>query len=169
MSRLLLLCIAIAFALPGAAQTYALAGQVMDSKTNTGLPGATVLLKKDTLIVTGCSTNLDGSFHLSKPLGSGYTIEVGSIGYRTKTVLLGYVANPAPLLISMPGFCPYGYRRGKTPPCIAGHTNDVVHIVYGLPDTKTMEKAKRGKVYLGGCNLTGCDPRYYCLIHKREL
>jgi hypothetical protein len=169
MSRLLLPCAAIAFALPGAAQTYALAGQVIDSRTNTGLPGATVLLKKDTLVVTGCSTNQDGSFQLSKPLGSGYTIEVRSIGYRTKIVLLGYVANPAPLRLLMPGFCPYVYRHGKTPPCIAGHLNEVVPIVYGLPDTKTMEKAKRGKLYLGGCNLTGCDPKYYCLIHKREL
>lgn len=170
MDRLLCSFVTALLALPSVAQTYALAGQVIDSRTNTGFPGATVLLKKDTLVIAGCSTNQDGSFQLAKPAGQGYTIEVKALGYRPKTVpVIGSVANPAPVRILLPGFCPYVYKRGEKPACIGGHTDQVVPIAYGLPGAKAMKKAKRGELYLGGCEVTGCDPGYYCLIHKREL
>jgi hypothetical protein len=170
MGWLVLLFATILSALPSAAQTYVLSGQIVDSQTNSGLPGATVLLKQDTLVVAGCSTNQDGRFLLNMPRRQDYSIEVKLLGYRPRTIqLTGSVANPAPLRILMPGFCPYAYKRGTVPPCVGGHTDQVVPIVYGLPDAKTMEKAKGGKLHLGGCNLTGCDPKYYCLEHKREL
>ena len=136
------------------------------------MPGATVLLKADTATLTGCSTNQDGSFRLEKQklTNRNCFIEVSSLGYRTKTVrLTGVATNPAPLRVLMPGFCPYAPAHGRTPACVNGHTDHVVPIAYGLPSAKMMAKAKAGKVYLGGCQLTGCDPHYYCLIHKREL
>ncbi len=69
----------------------------------------------------------------------------------------------------MPGFCPYAPAHGRTPACLNSHTDHVIPIFYGLPSAKVMAKAKAGKLYLGGCQLTGCDPYYYCLTHKREL
>jgi len=170
MSRLIILCLALLLAFASDAQTCILTGQVISSQANSGLPGATVLLKRDTVVVAGCSTNQDGNFQLIKPAGQGYAIEVKALGYRPRTAsLTGSVANPAPMRILMPGFCPYAYKRNKKPACIGGHINQVVPIIYGLPSAQTMEKVKRGKLYLGGCEATGCDPGYYCLIHKREL
>jgi hypothetical protein len=170
MSRLLLLFATMLLVLPSAAQTYVLSGQVIDSYTGGGFAGATVLLRQDTTIVAGCNTNRDGSFQLKKPGLRDYTLEVVTISYRTKRVqLVGSGTNSAPLRILMPGFCPYAYKRGKKPACLGGHTDQVVPIAYGLPGAKTMKKAKQGKLCLGGCNVTDCDPGYYCLIHKREL
>mgnify|MGYP006992455168 CR=1 FL=1 len=37
------------------------------------------------------------------------------------------------------------------------------------PTLKTMRKAKNGRVHLGGCVKTNCDPHYYCKIHQVEL
>lgn len=71
--------------------------------------------------------------------------------------------------IDYPGACKFLYVKGQKPKCINGHTDHIIPIVYGLPGQKTMEKAKKGLVHLGGCIVSDCDPRFYCTIHKREL
>ena len=54
--------------------------------------------------------------------------------------------------------------------CPIGNQNDeVIPIVYGLPTQKTVRKAKKGKVSLGGCIITGCDPIWYCQRHKHSF
>jgi hypothetical protein len=170
MGHPLLLLAAMLLTLPGIAQTAILSGQVLDSQMGGGLAGAMVLLRQDTTVFTGCSTAQDGSFQLQKPRSGEYTLEVIAIGYRAKRVqLIGTGDGAAPLRILMPGFCAYAYTRGTIPPCLGGHTDQIVPIAYGLPTARTMEKAKKGKLYLGGCGSTGCDPGYYCLLHKREL
>ncbi|MGI4885994.1 MAG: carboxypeptidase-like regulatory domain-containing protein [Janthinobacterium lividum] len=161
---------AIFLALSSVAQLYSLSGQIIDSQTNAGLPGATVLLKSDTTVVAACSTNQEGSFQLDKPFIKNYAIEVRCLGYRSKTVrFIGSAANPAPLRIPVPGFCPYAYACGRTPRCIGGHADHIVPIAYGLPNKQTMLKAGKGKLRLGGCETSGCDPRYYCQLHKKGL
>ena len=153
---------------PCRGQTCLLTGQVIDSQTNLGFAGATILLKKDSVVVAGVSANQDGTFVLPAfPVGT-YTVEVAFVSYRTKTIrYVAAVNNPSPLRILFPGFCPYA-ERGR-PACIGGHTDHLLPIAYGLPSAKTMARAKRGEVYLGGCQMTSCDPTYYCLIHKKEL
>jgi len=32
-----------------------------------------------------------------------------------------------------------------------------------------MKRAKKGKIWLGGCVITECDPKWYCKIHKIEF
>jgi hypothetical protein len=62
------------------------------------------------------------------------------------------------------------YLKNEKPKCIiGGHTDNIIPIVYGLPTQKTMKKAKKGLVHLGGCIISDCDPHYYCTIHKIEL
>lgn len=46
----------------------------------------------------------------------------------------------------------------KCPKC--GHK--LIKIVYGMPDSKLMEKAKRREVILGGCEITGEMPEFHC-------
>ena len=38
----------------------------------------------------------------------------------------------------------------------------MVPIVYGYPDDKTMQKAKEGKIALGGCVIRFNDPKWAC-------
>lgn len=150
------------------AQQVRIAGRVLDSQAATGVPGATVLLKHDTVQVAGAGTNQDGFFVLPVVPVGVYQVQVQLISYRIKTVrYVAAVSNPAPLQILLPGFCPYS-SRGK-PECVGGHTNHLLPIAYGLPSARTMARAKAGKIYLGGCEVTGCDPRYYCPIHKQLL
>ena len=62
------------------------------------------------------------------------------------------------------------YLKNRKPICpIGNHTNNIIPIVYGLPTPKTMAKAKKGLVHLGGCVLSNCDPHYYCTVHNKEL
>lgn len=37
----------------------------------------------------------------------------------------------------------------------------IVPLVMGLPKHETLERAKRGEVILGGCIVTGFEPKYY--------
>ena len=37
----------------------------------------------------------------------------------------------------------------------------IVPLVMGLPKHETLERAKRGEVILGGCLVTGFEPKYY--------
>ncbi|HEX8326674.1 MAG TPA: hypothetical protein VF629_03975 [Hymenobacter sp.] len=65
--------------------------------------------------------------------------------------------------------CPYRYPAASRPACVGGHTDRLIPILYGLPSPQMMEQSRQGKVRLGGCEITGCDPRYYCPIHKKDL
>jgi hypothetical protein len=52
---------------------------------------------------------------------------------------------------------------------VGGHTDRLLPIVYGRPTPKTMRRAQQGTVVLRGCLVSGCDPRYYCPVHKKDL
>lgn len=65
--------------------------------------------------------------------------------------------------------CPYGYPAASRPACVGGHTNRLLPIVYGRPTPQTRRRARQGQVVLRGCLVSGCDPRYYCPVHKKDL
>ena len=67
------------------AQTRNISGRVTDRKTNTGLPGVTVLVKGTT---NGASTNSDGGFALSVPEAGG-TLVFSSVGMITQERAIG--------------------------------------------------------------------------------
>lgn len=73
------------------------------------------------------------------------------------------------LSITYPPPCKFIYSKNYKPICPYNHTDSIVRIIYGYPTSKTMEKAKKGQIHLGGCIITHCDPKYYCAIHKIEL
>ncbi len=47
-------------------------------------------------------------------------------------------------------------------------TNKMIKIVYGMPDTDTMEKAQRGELFLGGCVIEEFQPEYHCNKCRRS-
>ncbi|MVN79261.1 DUF2012 domain-containing protein [Hymenobacter sp. HMF4947] len=155
----------------GKCQVGQLAGQVNNSKGSGGFPGITVTLQHDGHTIAGTATNQDGTFSLSNlPVGT-YDLVLEMIGYRTERQIGVSIttAQAARLTIPFPGPCPYTYPHHKLSVCMGGHTNHFIPIAYGLPTARMMQRAKQGKVYLGGCQVTGCDPKYYCPIHQKEL
>lgn len=50
---------------------------------------------------------------------------------------------------------------------VGNHSNRIVPVTYGLPGDKLRRKAEKGKVKLGGCLISGCDPQWYCKKHNR--
>ncbi len=165
---LLMLC--LFKSLTGMCQTIYLVGRVTEGATNEGFAGVTVLLKQGDITVSGASTDSSGEFRINKVAVGNYTIQIEEVGYRTETMEnVAVTENSFKLIIPFPGPCKFVYTKGIKPSCIGGHTDNIIPIMYGLPGNMLMKKAKRGKVYLGGCMVSGCDPKYYCTIHKVEL
>ena len=86
-------------------------------------------------------------------------------------ILLGVAAGAAPAAQTSTAAppCPYDYPAAQRPACVGGHTNRLLPIVYGRPTPQTVRRARQGQVVLRGCLVSGCDPRYYCPVHKKDL
>lgn len=86
-------------------------------------------------------------------------------------ILLGVAmgTNPAaPAQTAAP--CPYNYPAAHHRlACVGGHSDRLLPIVYGRPMPPTQRLARQGKVVLRGCLVSGCDPRYYCPVHQKDL
>ena len=52
-----------------------------------------------------------------------------------------------------------GRRARRCPEC---RGNETVPIAYGMPGLDLAEAAERGELVLGGCCITGDDPRWHC-------
>jgi len=75
------------------------------------------------------------------------------------------------LNISLAGRCLYDLPREAIPKCPRNHTDQIVPIAYGLIGFINEEEQSRADstLHLGGCIVTGCDPKHYCKIHKVEF
>lgn len=62
-----------------------------------------------------------------------------------------------------------GVLRKRSKPCPKCGSLDVVPIEYGYPGPETMEAAERGLIELGGCCVTGDDPRKLCKACGEEF
>lgn len=59
---------------------------------------------------------------------------------------------------------------GQAPACVGGHRDGIIPILYGLVmDTKTLRRARRGEIKLGGCMELECESYYYCTRHGVRL
>jgi hypothetical protein len=147
-----------------------LSGQVLEGNGPTGSAGVTITLQRADSILAGTLAGSNGAFTLpAVPVGT-YDLVLRMIGYRTERLVGVQVTLQAKaLVLPFPGPCLYSYTKHQQPTCLAGHTDHLIPMVYGLPSKHTMQRARRGKVRLAGCQITGCDPRYYCPIHRKEL
>lgn len=117
--------------------------------------------------------NEQGLFEFKTVETGIYTLSIKQIGYRLVSVNDLVVGEDALVKVNVqfphPIPCPYDYQVTYRPVCIGGHTDKIIPIIYGLPDKKRLKKARKGKIHLAGCNVTNCDPRYYCVVHNREF
>lgn len=128
----------------------------------------------DVTISTGSKTVLSGTHVIGEDfivdsLEAGkYYIRISKVGRRE--VAFKYLdlkpGEFADIIMHYPDSCRFDYPKGFKPVCPKGHKDEIVPIIYGFPLDKERRKAERGKIYLGGCIISGCDPGYYCKIHK---
>ncbi len=132
---------------------------------------STVVLTQGDSTITGTVPDSTGLFKLNNINEGVYDLEIRQIGYRDFVSYRLRISNDTitNIAIAYPPPCVFIYAKGQRPICIGGHTDKIIPIVYGLPTKKTMKKAEKGLIHLGGCIVTNCDPHYYCTIHKVEL
>lgn len=80
-TRLLTLCIGLAFLVPAFAfaQTGTITGQAVDAQTGEALPGANVLLVE---LARGAATDVSGMYTIDDVPAGSYTLRASFIGYR---------------------------------------------------------------------------------------
>jgi hypothetical protein len=146
-------------------------GRITKSDTLIEFYELTVILKHGDSVLTGAVPDQNGNFTLKEIPDGYYKIVIKRMGYRddTKDTIKVEKDTTINLTFGYPPPCVFTYVKGHKPSCINGHMDHIIPIKYGLPTTKTMKKAKKGLVHLGGCMITDCDPQYYCTIHKIEL
>ncbi len=165
--KCLLQIFVLILALQGFSQTGAIQGNVIFKLDSIGLPSTTVILSGTKI---GAQTDIDGNFKISKLNEGKYDLVVESIGYGKDTIRNVVVNNNSitKITLGLPaGEC---YKKINSKNCpVDGKSKNVIPIVYGLPGPKTMRKMEKGKVKLGGCEVNGCEPNWFCKEHKKEF
>ena len=130
----------------------------------------TILLVLKDSVITGATLKKNGYFEMLKKVDDdNYDLKITTNGNRDFVIQNILIANGDDLNLEIlyPGECKY--IKMKKPKCTQNHFDNIIPIVYGFPDKKMMKKYKQEKIFLGGCNITGCDPNYYCKTHKIEF
>lgn len=135
--------------------------------------GIVVLLNLGDSVVDRTYANEQGYFQFQSIPTGVYSTSIKQIGYRTISVddvrvIEDYIVKMT-IQFPHPLPCPYNYSNDFQPRCIRGHTDNIIPIVYGLPGKRLMKKASKGKIHLSGCNVSDCDPKFYCAIHIVEF
>jgi hypothetical protein len=143
-------------------------GKVIDGTRDEIMSGAYVGLfdsafSKPISIITADD---DGNFVFSNiPIGT-YNIKVNVIVYRDTIFRNIKITGDTDLVLDIHKFCQYDAAR-KDRTCPTCHKKDkVIPIEYGLRISNKGE----GKTFKsGGCNITLCDPNWYCKRDKLEF
>jgi len=156
--------------------TYCQSGQIVGHITKKGDASLernylTVLLTQGDSTIKGTMADKSGFFKFDNVSNGVYSLKIRQIGYRDFVTDNLKIVKDSILRLNLtyPPPCNFVYEKGRKPMCIGGHTDNIIPIVYGLPTKKTMDKAKKGLLHLGGCVVSDCDPHYYCTTHKIEL
>jgi len=138
-------------------------GVVYDSIENHGIAFVNVYIPK---IKTGTSTDTNGRFKIEKLELGEYEIEFSLIGYGRPKVREVKIYQDSTIFIQINlAQCEYDYFGQPSCP-ICNKTDETIPIVYGEPAKRTLIKAKKGKIWLGGCTISNCDPHWYCKRDK---
>jgi hypothetical protein len=153
-------------------QTGKVTGHLNNTDTiHRSIGGSKVFLKlKDSIIRESVISN-SGYFTINDVSPGIYSLTIVTIGFRNETKDSVKVSDNVTTAIELdfPFPCKYIYKNDEKPKCISNHTDNIIPIIYGLPTGKTLKSAKKGLVFLGGCIVSDCDPRFYCKTHKLEL
>jgi hypothetical protein len=140
-------------------------GNIKYSEDSTAFSGLLIIILRDSTIITGGVTDVNGNYQIKDiPFGT-YNIKLSQIGFRDKLIsnveINSYQKN---MDFVFPSPC-----RTMSRECPSGHSDEIIPIVYGLPGKRLLKKAERGAVKLGGCVITDCDPKWHCKRHNIDF
>jgi len=132
-----------------------------------------ILINKDKALLHKITVIESGSYMIKDIKEGSYNLEFFSFESRSRRLYIDSVIvindSITSLKVVYPGPCKFNYPKDFVPVCPYHHSDKIVKIIYGYPTAKTMGKAKKGLIHLGGCMVTDCDPQYYCTIHRKEI
>ena len=144
-----------------------------------GILDGTVIYKLDSSNLAGVQivligtkkagvTDIEGYFEIKNIEEGTYDLTLQIIGLGQDTTRNVVIKNNSrtTLYLGLPAGNCSGNQPKNCP--IDGREDDVIAIAYGLPGSKLVRKAKKGKIKLAGCILTGCDPQWFCKRHQHE-
>ena len=140
-------------------------GQILDSGQDP-FAGLTVKILNGDSVITRTITDQNGDYRLEGIKAGQYNLSIQHLGFRERIIKdVTISANETRHFnITHPGPCIPSEQL-----CPNGHTDLLIPIVYGLPGKRLMKKSKKGKIKLGGCIVTDCDPKWYCKKHEIEF
>jgi hypothetical protein len=152
-------------------QSHPVRGVLVDGQTHKGYRGQqpVITFSQAGALVAGSGSDSTGRFQVQHLPPGTYEVRIEDVFKRPETHPGVVVADSARLTFVFPSPCRFVYTRKGAPPCVDGHTDRIIPLLYGLPSAKGMWLAKRGKVHLAGCQMWGCDPQYWCSVHQKEL
>ena len=149
-------------------QTGTIKGYVYDSIERGPFAGANLSLEK---LDKQSSVDFDGNFVIDSIPAGTYDLKLSCIGYKDTIVNSVRVYNDSIVklnIIYLPPPCMYRDKNDKTCP-ICNKSDKVIPIIYGLPSPELVKDAEKGKVWLGGCQISFCMPHWYCKRDKKEF
>ena len=148
-------------------QSGALKGNIKHGISHENSPFVNIELirNSDKKKLTSTATDTTGNFEIRNiPIGN-YSLCLRFVGYQEYNLTDINIFNDSTAIVEIHYPCPTGSKISEKK-CPFGHTNEIIPIVYGLPSEKGIKKTEKGKIELGGCTVTECDPKWYCKIHK---
>jgi hypothetical protein len=167
--KILLFSILCSMTLFSFGQKTQITGQIAKSQKEVDYKYLTIFLKQNDSTISGAIPDTTGYFKIKNIPDGCYNLVVQEIGSRDFVIENIKIDKDTTINFIYPPPCLFIHHKGERIACIGGHTDHIIPIVYGYPTQKTLKKAKKGIVHLGGCVVTDCDPHYYCTIHKKDL
>jgi len=164
MKKLYLIILFLGFMILCRCQNYGtVEGIVYDSIEKQGIAFVNVYIPK---IRTGTITDTTGRFKIENLKLGEYEIKASLIGYGRPGVKEIKIYQDSTTFIEINlAQCKYDYFGQPSCP-ICNKTDEAIPIVYGESTKNILRKAKKGKILIGGCPISNCDPHWYCKRDK---
>ncbi len=159
----LIVFICLLISIPTFGQKGSIRGKLIYKLDSSVIQGGTVWIINTK---RGAITDANGLFKIDSLAFGSYDIVTSFLGLGQDTIRSIVVKRDSITTLSL-GLPSGDCSSDKAKECPIGNKKDmVIPIVYGLPGKKLRRKSDKGKAYLGGCIVTGCDPEWYCKRHK---
>lgn len=146
-------------------QTGVIKGHIIEGGYNRGFAFVNLTLLNTGLTAT---TDLDGNFQFTQLKAGSYELKLSNAGLKDSVIKSLVIQEGEILQLEfIYPYCNYDINQSTCPFC--DKQDQVIRIVYGYPSKGALRSAKKGKLRLGGCEITGCDPHHYCKRDQKEF
>jgi len=112
-------------------------------------------------------TDLEGNFKFSNIPAGNYDLKLSFLGLKDSFLSLVAAEDTTLNLEFSYPYCMYNGLEKTCPVC--KRKDQVIPILYGYPSKVALRSEKRGKLWLGGCQISHCDPSHYCKRDQKEF